>query len=362
MTQPGNPELRPLTGVSLLVALTIVLFLQVSYCYADRMIIPVEPDVSVYEPGQKAIIAWNGTEEILILSTDVNGDADTFALEIMPLPANPKAIQKESFDTFEKIMSSIWEHTPATNTYGTLGGRGDSTVTVSVTFHEKIGAHDITVVTTNDSTQLTEWAKSFLQNNGIAKDLSMEKVEPVIRDYLDKGFRYFVFDLIEALPQQNSLEPLLYEFETSFAYYPLRISSLNPGTSKIILFLLTKDSVDELFCQPFKIAHYYNLYKMQPLDPIQFSLTPDELDRISSKIGGLFAGIAWLTALEYEGQMAALVSDFEIRSSAFLLSFLIRTAQATLIPSLIVSGLAILIYSNMGISVRRKYKTPMLTR
>ncbi|MEM3666844.1 MAG: hypothetical protein QW222_07180 [Candidatus Bathyarchaeia archaeon] len=39
--------------------------------------IPIQPQVSVYEPGQKAIIAWNGTEEILILSTDVtaNGEA-----------------------------------------------------------------------------------------------------------------------------------------------------------------------------------------------------------------------------------------------------------------------------------------------
>ena len=37
---------------------------------ADRGMIPTS-DVSVYGPGQKAIIAWNGEEEVLILSTDV---------------------------------------------------------------------------------------------------------------------------------------------------------------------------------------------------------------------------------------------------------------------------------------------------
>ena len=50
---------------------------------ADRGMLPIS-DVSVYGPGQKAIIAWNGDEEILILSTDVRADSDSKVLEILP--------------------------------------------------------------------------------------------------------------------------------------------------------------------------------------------------------------------------------------------------------------------------------------
>ena len=40
---------------------------------ADGGWVPYFNDFSIYEPGQKAIIAWNGEEEILILSVDVYG-------------------------------------------------------------------------------------------------------------------------------------------------------------------------------------------------------------------------------------------------------------------------------------------------
>jgi hypothetical protein len=34
---------------------------------ADRGMISAHPDVSVYEPWQKAILAWNGREEVMRL-------------------------------------------------------------------------------------------------------------------------------------------------------------------------------------------------------------------------------------------------------------------------------------------------------
>jgi hypothetical protein len=43
----------------------------------------------VVEAGQKAIVAWNGTHEILILSTDISSSNETEVVEIMPLPSNP---------------------------------------------------------------------------------------------------------------------------------------------------------------------------------------------------------------------------------------------------------------------------------
>ncbi|MDI6821605.1 MAG: hypothetical protein QMD66_01815 [Actinomycetota bacterium] len=53
----------------LLILLILLLF--PSTVYADKGMIPLS-DVSPYEPGQKAILACNGEEEVLILSTDVS--------------------------------------------------------------------------------------------------------------------------------------------------------------------------------------------------------------------------------------------------------------------------------------------------
>ncbi len=96
---------------SLSFALLFALFLpSISAGLADRGLVHVEPGVSIYEPGQKAIIAWNGQEEILILSTDVSATGETLVLEIMPLPSNPKKIEKASFESFVTIQTILDAH------------------------------------------------------------------------------------------------------------------------------------------------------------------------------------------------------------------------------------------------------------
>jgi len=47
---------------------------------------------------------------------------------------------------------------------------------VEVTFHEKIGAHDVTVVEAAGAFELTEWAEGFLRENGIIKEGSLQKL------------------------------------------------------------------------------------------------------------------------------------------------------------------------------------------
>lgn len=55
---------------------------------ADRRAISIEP-VVLSEPGQKAFLAFNGKEELLVLATDVQAGQDTTVLEFMPFPAEP---------------------------------------------------------------------------------------------------------------------------------------------------------------------------------------------------------------------------------------------------------------------------------
>ena len=88
--------MKRLFGALLLViCLSLVAVSWAPMVLADRGMVPIT-DVTVYGPGQKAIIAWDGKEEILILSTDVRASSDSQVLELLPLPSKPQ-IEKGDF-------------------------------------------------------------------------------------------------------------------------------------------------------------------------------------------------------------------------------------------------------------------------
>lgn len=297
----------------LLVLLFFPIFVVAPTVSADRGVVPVEPDVSVYEPGQKAIVAWNGLEEILVLSTDITADANTSVLEIMPLPSNPNVIEEASFDSFVRIQEYIWMRGPEV-----LGKdyRGDQTESVEVIFHEKIGAHDITVVNASDTLEFTGWMEDFLGSNGVSQEISLQNFEAVIGDYMARGFRFFVLDLTDVSTEENSVEPILYRFETSFLYYPLEISSPIPGDTEITLFLLTNGKIEangHSQYYPLTLAYYRSPTKWEP---IQFKLTKGELAIIDLRISKLFENGGWLTVLKYNGQTSGLTKDLMMAESS----------------------------------------------
>ena len=291
--------------------LTLLLLPIVSTAFADRGMIPVDPGVSIYEPGQKAIVAWDGHEEILILSTDVSGADTTLALEIMPLPSNPTQIEKASFESFVTIQSIIWKQ--ASDVLGPYYQGQENTRSVEVTFHEKIGAHDITVVKASDASELTAWAEDFLELNEIGQGISLQEFESVIEDYMARGFRFFVLDLIEITSDENSVEPILYRFETDFLYYPLKISSPIPGDTRITLFLLTERTIPSPFYymppNPLEMAFYWSPAGQEL---IQLNLTKGQLSIIDLRIGEIFEDNVWLTVMEYEGPLSGLTKDLMI--------------------------------------------------
>ena len=69
----------------LIILLLVLLTLNTS-AYGDMGAIPLIPNVQVFEPNQRAIIAWDGEEEILLLSTDLSASKPTKILEILPVP------------------------------------------------------------------------------------------------------------------------------------------------------------------------------------------------------------------------------------------------------------------------------------
>jgi len=282
--------------------LCVLLSFIVASVWADRGMIPISPEVSVYEPGQKAIVAWNGREEVLLLSTDVSSVGNTAVLEILPLPSNPSRVENGSLESFEVVQGLIWSHLPPPPPRGYFGNEADQ---VKVVFYEKIGMHGITVVEVHDVSGFVAWMNGFLAENGFAQQLSLQGFEVVIGDYMRRGFYFYVLDLIEMSTEQKSVEPILYKFETSFLYYPLLITSPTGGDGKITLFLITEGPIDYGY-EPLTKARYVGLEVSQP---IQFEVSKEELFLIDPRIDELFQDKAWMTALLYDGPLGKLTED-----------------------------------------------------
>ncbi len=277
---------------------------------ADKGMIPIIPDISVYEPGQKAIIGWNGEKEILILSTDVYSSQRTKVLEILSLPSKPERIEMGSFESFEVINELIFEHAPEIQGDREKSPLAPGSEGISVLFKSKIGVHDITVVETKSCDDLSYWIRNFLKKNGLNTALDLSSVEQLIKEYTSTGFRYFVLDVIE-VSDEKSVEPIVYEFKTPFLYYPLKISSIIPGDTRISLFLITKDKLDErLFYESSMQVAYYESKKEEI--PVQFKVSLGEISKVDLRLTDLFDEEAWFTAVFYEGDLAWLNKDLKI--------------------------------------------------
>jgi hypothetical protein len=203
--------------------------------------ISIAEHISIDEPGQKAIIAWDGQEEILILSTDVHAEGNTTALRVIPLPSQPDRIEQGDFNSFLRIRDLIYDRFRHRHTWldcpgGKGGGDGEG---VDIVFHEKIGAHDIWVAKATDAVELIKWAEQFLARNQIQYQISSPELETLAAQYIDDGIQFFVFDLIELSADQKSVEPIVYRFQSDTLYFPLKISSIIPGYTELSLFLLT---------------------------------------------------------------------------------------------------------------------------
>ena len=149
------------------VLLTLLIVLGAGLARADRGSIPFDPEVLVFEPSQRAIIGWNGMEEVLILTTDLYSSQPTKVLEVLPLPAEPEVTESD-VQVFEDLTEIINSHLRAWSDNGDSRSQGVESLAeapapaAEVTFHEQIGAHDITVFKVLDQARFVAWVEAYL--------------------------------------------------------------------------------------------------------------------------------------------------------------------------------------------------------
>ena len=232
-------------GLAITVFALVLVFSQPQPGFADRGSIPwgnwnAQNMPEIFEPAQNAIIAWNGKEEILLLSTDLKASKPTKVLEVLPLPSEP-IVTRGDVATFAKINALINDELRQ-NWFGGKGP-GDTRAAsgaAEVTFHEKIGSHDIRVVHVLESSEFEQWIRDFFKKEGTGPQHISPVLLATIEQYLLDGYHWFVFDVVELGLQLKSNDAIQYRFATDKFYYPMRISATDSGETNIRLIALTE--------------------------------------------------------------------------------------------------------------------------
>jgi len=271
--------------------------------YADRGgFSPTRERVS--ESGQKAIIAWNGTHEVLVLSTDVSSSRESEVVELMPLPANPTISkgERQSFTKVEDLVNSYFAATSARKIYRgpfhySLQSVDGGPPQVTITFQEIIGAHFLTVVRVDDAVELVQWLEDFLENNAYGKELP-PNLDKLLSYYVQIGMNYVVIDVIKTNSTIKTVDTLMYEFQSPMLYYPLRISSLFSGNTEISLFTITNSELDGACLQ-----------RMKFVKKAQFQIKQEVLPEISANLTKLFSGNSYLCYFRFTGSLESFDGD-----------------------------------------------------
>ena len=213
---------------------------------ADCGSIPFKRHVAVFEPNQRALIAFNGSEELLLLSTDLRASEPTKVLEVIPFPNKPR-VKKGDQQAFVRatrlIDSKLRPPMPAARVEGGMGGMGGSTRAArppgEVVFQKKIGAHDISVVHVLQPQRFVEWVEEYLKTAGVDNPTIPEPLKPVVNEYVSSGFQWFAFNVVELGEETRTKEAIQYRFKTEFLYYPLKISRTDQGETTVILLVVS---------------------------------------------------------------------------------------------------------------------------
>lgn len=278
--------------------------------------------IHLNQTDQNAIVAWNGTDEILILSTNWQKEASiseqttssVLMLEVLPLPQEPSEVKEASEEIFSNLVGLI--NSKIRNRQALKGGQPLSPASgieegIEIVFEKVIGAHDITIVKVNNEAIFLNWIDNFTKEKGLsAKQISFDFIDGV-SNYLKRHINYFVFDVIEITEQKQTKKPLLYRFKTDELYFPMLISGISEiqeSFSKISLFLITQ-----------QVRRFSQMHKMWSQTGYGWDWGSDfevlvgkqELtNRVSQDLADLFEGDVLIKRVQFSGKLKDIKKDF----------------------------------------------------
>jgi len=240
----------------------------------------VSTDAQLREDAQKAIILHNGEEEVLILGTDMQSDKQVGFVRFIPFPSEPQVslAPEKAFDAAQALIKKYALKTAGRSKSGVLMGPA-----VELTFRQKLGAHDVTVIKVNDVAGFKAWVNDFFKKKNLPQRESYPEVETVVADYVKRGIVYFAFDFVELEGPARSIEPLMYRFKNKELYYPLVTSNTFGGDGAINLIIVCPRTIG---------TNFEGSYPGLPMTETSTSakMNPDDLKGILPDAAAFFKG------------------------------------------------------------------------
>ena len=186
----------------------------------------------INEPEQKAVVYFSKGQEQLIISPSYQGPASDFAW-VVPVPARPKV---------EILKGAIFhELANITNPVGMVDGRTElykSPSKVQVLERKTVGAYDVSVLSATDGKALINWLKTNKYH------VPNKALKP-INSYVKKKWTFVACRVkVPAISkglQTGTLAPLRLTFPTKNPVYPMKLSSVNPKTFKVLIYVILPD-------------------------------------------------------------------------------------------------------------------------
>lgn len=183
----------------------------------------VDGAVMAYEPAQRAIILWNGKEEILFLSTDLSYRSETILTEVLPFPALPST-RIGNLETFSELSSII-------------APKGASLT-------DWLPNHPVNVVS---NIQTYAWRELSAHVIGaLGSPGNNYTCRSILNRYRNRGYEYVVFDEVDVKVKLQSFQPVEYRFHSDKVYYPLEISMVDYGQTRIDMFIISQTGVAQM--------------------------------------------------------------------------------------------------------------------
>ena len=314
----GNEKKREtFFAIALLLPLLLVM---PGFVLADGGHVPPRPSPGVqpyrvFEPNQQAVVAWNNDREILILATTIYANAPTRVLRLIPFPSEPQVEQGDwtTFDFLKQYQTRYQEDYGIMP--GAMGAAAESKA--QVVFHKRVGTHTLTAVRVEDAGELEGFTQGYEAASGLKFDFT--EIRPIVANYVARGVKYFVFDLIEVDVEPRDTNPVIYSFDSKYAFYPLEISSTTQGRADVALYLITPAGAQEIHdakdpMTPSRLPlSFAGSHSLAAYELLKVGRNVSELMRGGT--GSETVGEADLRVYTYSGQLRDLTQDFVIKMS-----------------------------------------------
>jgi hypothetical protein len=211
----------------------------------------------INEPTQKAIIVYDAGREDLILQVKYEGPADEFGW-LIPVPNLP-TVQQGSMKCFYELsqytqrhFETEWQHSQSksmTPPAAVLDSLGSHEPPVKVIEIKTVGAYEIAVLSTKDSSALTKWLETnqfyFPTNKTDVIDSYVQKQWYFVAVKINLGKSVAGLSATTSKLASGELNPLQIIFASDHCVFPLKISSVNDHPSEIQVYVLSPEPLLE---------------------------------------------------------------------------------------------------------------------